>query len=539
MPERLRGILNRILEWWNKFTTKQKTLLGSITGSVVVALILLAVILTRPNWVTLTTAENETAASEIVELLEGDDIDYKTSDDGLTISIKSKDQAEAHLLLGSNEISTDGYSIDDVFDGSFSTTESDKEKKYQLYLQEKIESELEETIDQIDKAVVNLSIPDNDGTILSQQESTYAAVTLTLNTELDEDQAISIAKYVATAVGDDTTDNVMIMDSSSNTLFSGADSSDDSATATASSQTKLREKAEADVKSQVSDILLGSELYDNVQVGLNLSMDFDEKETVDTDYSVDDGQTQGYLDEETTYSETTQGGYSGVPGTDSNDETSYVIDTDDLTYSTVEEVTKDYLPDVTVTTTKTAIGTVVPDESSIAVVVTNYVTYDEETMEKNGELEDQTFDEFVAANDERVQVDVGEDYITMVANATGIPEESITILAYDVPFFTYKESTDFTNYLQYVLVALIMLMLGFVIFRSTRSQQEEPEIEPELSVEELLESTKEEEESQLEEIGYTEKSETRIMIEKFIDENPVAVASLLRNWIEEEDNEWE
>ena len=31
-----------------------------------------------------------------------------------------------------------------------------------------------------------------------------------------------------------------------------------------------------------------------------------------------------------------------------------------------------------------------------------------------------------------------------------------------------------------------------------------------------------------------EKSETRKMIEKFVDENPEAVASLLRNWLSED-----
>ena len=39
---------------------------------------------------------------------------------------------------------------------------------------------------------------------------------------------------------------------------------------------------------------------------------------------------------------------------------------------------------------------------------------------------------------------------------------------------------------------------------------------------------------QLEDIGYAEKSEVRLMIEKFVDENPDAVANLLRNWLNEE-----
>ena len=40
----------------------------------------------------------------------------------------------------------------------------------------------------------------------------------------------------------------------------------------------------------------------------------------------------------------------------------------------------------------------------------------------------------------------------------------------------------------------------------------------------------------MEDIGYSEKSETRLLIEKFVDENPDAAALLLRNWLNED---WE
>ena len=38
----------------------------------------------------------------------------------------------------------------------------------------------------------------------------------------------------------------------------------------------------------------------------------------------------------------------------------------------------------------------------------------------------------------------------------------------------------------------------------------------------------------LEDIDLEAKSETRKMIEKFVDENPEAVANLLRNWLSED-----
>ena len=105
-------------------------------------------------------------------------------------------------------------------------------------------------------------------------------------------------------------------------------------------------------------------------------------------------------------------------------------------------------------------------------------------------------------------------------------------MAYEVPFFEHSDDSGrtFSDYLQIALAVLIFALLGFVVFRSTRKDPTQ-EIEPELSVETLLETTKE---AELEDIGLNEKSETRILIEKFVDENPEAVAALLRNWLNDD-----
>ena len=89
------------------------------------------------------------------------------------------------------------------------------------------------------------------------------------------------------------------------------------------------------------------------------------------------------------------------------------------------------------------------------------------------------------------------------------------------------------DYLEIILAVVIFALLGYVVFRSTRKDKGQA-LEPELSVESLLQSTKAS--LDMEEIGYNEKSEIRLLIEKFVEEKPEAVASLLRNWLEEEWN---
>jgi flagellar M-ring protein FliF len=71
----------------------------------------------------------------------------------------------------------------------------------------------------------------------------------------------------------------------------------------------------------------------------------------------------------------------------------------------------------------------------------------------------------------------------------------------------------------------------FVVFRGVKPV-EVTELEPELSVEQLLATTKENQ--TIEDIEFNEVSEVRRMIEKFVDEKPEAVAQLLRNWLNED-----
>ncbi len=533
MPDKVKEIGNKILEWWKRFSTKQKTLIISITAVVLLALVILAVIMSRPQTIELITCENGEQAGQVKDLLDGEGIVFTLSSDGLTFSVKAKDEAAANILLGSNAIPVTEPKLDDVFSGGFSQTEADKDKRYKLYMEERFANYLE-TLENVESAKVTLSIPKDDGTIIAREQDTYATVILKLKGEMSEEQAAGLAQYMAVNVGNDTPDSILIMDSSSNVLFSGGDSS--TATGTASSQLSYQSKMENNVKKKVKDVMLGTDVYSNVEVGLNLKLDFDGEEVTDKEYYVADGRDEGYKLNESLYESSTTGGTSGIPGTDTNDDTpGYVIEDGNVTQQDVSDRTTNYGLNEKITKKTGSVGDVVFEESSVTVVAANYVTYDEDTLRADGTLDDMTFDEFVAANSQRVKTDVDPDFYDMVSKATGIAQENISIVAYDVPFFVYSSGSGRTwsDYLQIALAVLIFALLGYVVFRSTR-KEEEIQMEPELSVETLLETTREAEAESLDDIGYNEKSETRVLIEKFVDENPEAVAMLLRNWLNEE-----
>ncbi|MEG1362708.1 MAG: flagellar biosynthesis protein, partial [Lachnospiraceae bacterium] len=197
MQEKVQAILQKIVEWWKKFTTKQKTLIGSLTAVVLLALVLLAFFVSKPTMVRLITCEDEKQAAQVRDLLEAEKIPVKIEEDKLTFMVNKKDEINATYLLGTNEIASRKFTIENVFDGGFSATEADKNKKYQLYLEQQIAEQLA-AIDVIESASVKLSLPIDDGTIVARDKEAYASIALKLKSEMDEDTANGIAKFVAT-----------------------------------------------------------------------------------------------------------------------------------------------------------------------------------------------------------------------------------------------------------------------------------------------------------------------------------------------------
>ena len=218
MADRFKELWQKILDWWNKFTAKQKTLVVGAGTVVLLTLIILLSALNQPQYVLLASANSTKEASEIKELLDSNAVNYKMSDDGLDFKVLKKDRANANLLLGANDIQSYAYSIDNVTNGSFSTTESDKQKKYVVYLEKQLESDFIQNFSAIEVAHVKLHIPDNDGTLIGNKEESSASIMLEIaeGAEFTEDNAAFLAKAVAKALGNSDTQGIVIMDSASN-----------------------------------------------------------------------------------------------------------------------------------------------------------------------------------------------------------------------------------------------------------------------------------------------------------------------------------
>ncbi len=156
----------------------------------------------------------------------------------------------------------------------------------------------------------------------------------------------------------------------------------------------------------------------------------------------------------------------------------------------------------------------------------------EDDVKLQGLLDGISWEEYKLANNAKTKIELDDDLISMVANATGIPVKNVTFVAYEEVQFidTVQSKVSYKDIIQIVLIVIILALLAFVVIMSLRTKREVDE-EEELAVEDLLQSNQVD---QLETISTEQKSEARKLIETFVEENPEAVAILLRNWLEED-----
>lgn len=536
MLDRLKSIQTRFVEFWNRYTSKQKTLIVSISAAVIFTLVALVVLLNRTRYVELVTFDNTADAAAAKEVLTAAGIEPSITGNGLVFSVDEKKESDARLVLGENNIATNkDDSEKDLFDTSMSTTDRERQLKEKIYEQVQLGNIIQK-VEGVKQATVQITLPDSTNSLLADTQEASASVMLVTTRDFNEDSVEGIANFVATSLGNTDTSKVRIIDQSGKVLY-GGDNDTTTTSGKAAQVVRITEQVTNSVEDKVRSLLVNSGAYNDAEVAANLDVDLNDQFVEDIHHYTDDAEEDtGPKTSYYYYNAENADGVSGVPGTDTNDGTvnDYEIQTGTTANSNANVIREEYNDSVTTTTTQKAIGTVNTQNSSIAVMLSRYVIYDEAKMKKTGQLRGTNFDAFQEQNSERKPLEVDEATYDLVEKATGIRAENIQIQAFEVPLFYPSETSAMdtvTNYLQFVLAVLIVVLLCFVVFKGMKPV-EVTELEPELSVEALLATTKENQ--SLEDIEFSDKSATRQQIEHFVEENPEEVALLLRNWLEDD-----
>lgn len=542
MREKVKEIPEKFKVFWDKYTSKQKTIVIAIICVVLIAIGVVAWLASRPTWSKFQVFDSVDDANTMTKALDDQSITWKASSDGKTIYVHQDDMTNALYAMSDNGLTDKGYTWDAAFDNSMSTTESEKDQKRVLALQ----SEIRQSLIQykfIDDANVFINVPETTYTVLSSDDAETAKTSITASIELndknkdllDDKTAETLAYWLANTVGTDVK-NVIINDTDGKCIYNG-NTSDGLGGVLTGGSTEYCNKLRNTIADNVTTLLIRCG-YDDAQVGTDgIQFDMNKIETLTKEYSVDDGREYGYPTNLYTYSSKGASGNGGTPGTDSNDsDTDYVNNSSSGTSNTVDvQKLTALLTNEKVQNIKQETPAIKLADSSLGIVVRKYTVYKEDDLKADGTLDKTTWDQFISQNNKISTTTVSTDEINLISAATGVSANKITVLAYNVPQFvsSTKSSNGISNYLMIILTVLIIALLIFVILRGASPLAAEDE-EPELSVEQLLATTKENQ--SFDDIEFSDKSETRKMIEKFVDENPEAVAQLLRNWL---NDEWE
>lgn len=532
MPGFINKISDQITGFWDKFDKKQKLQIGVALLVAIIALGILTVALSKTKMVPFVSGLEPKITAQVKTLLQEQGINYEVRDNATSVYVDSKRKQDAQMALDSmGIISNTGMTYKEAFNTSLSTTQAEKRAMQRLAFENELGQKIA-VISDIESAIVKLVIPDQSRTIFDDTKESKASAILTTKGELTDEQVVGIANFLASSVDNLKINNVSILDSTGKMLYFGEDISNTSGTSL-NKKMDYKTSLENKIKKDVMSILLGE--YDDAVVTVDLVINFDQQSSVKEEYSTPEGQGKGIPSSEYHYeSEGTNETPSGVPGTDSNNgSTEYLVPNNSSSNSSTKIDKTEYDVSKTITNETKNVGDIIYTASSVSIVAKKFKVFNQEILKKQGTLDNITWEEFKEQNKDVKKIVVDDDVLSLVKNAANITKAKI--IGYEVPMFVpiISKEKPVMDYLLISIIVIMIALLGYVVYKGTEPV-EVTEVQPELSVEDMLASTREQQD--LEEIEYDEKSDTRIQIEKFVDEKPEAVAQLLRNWLNED---WE
>lgn len=308
-----RNIIDQAKSRWSQLSFGRKLAVGLIAAIIPAAIISIAIITSRPDYVVLFSGLSQEDTQVIEDELRGSGVPYKISEGGGSILVPSSEVYKVRMKLANKGLpeasSTVGFEGFDKTD--FGTTDFVQKLKYQRALQ----VELTRTITQLKEvasARVHIVLP-KESVFTEQEQPAKASIVLKLRpgARLNESQVSGITHLVASAVENLSKENITVIDTHGNLLsVPGQD------IYLSDTQLKFKRNIEAELQSKVQEMLdkvLGPN-KSTVQIAAEIELNTTEtsSETYDPDKTV------VKTEKSTDYS--SKGGTtpSGVPGIATN-----------------------------------------------------------------------------------------------------------------------------------------------------------------------------------------------------------------------------
>ena len=288
MNERLRALLAQIKTLWGKWSVTQKTILFSVLGVAVLAVVLISLFSAAPSMVPLigSPVKDENDRAQIIAVLDQEGVRYKVGADNMIFVEDAKTARRVRTILFREDLipaRTDPWAIFDVERWTLTDFERD------VNLQRAITKSLEQhilAVDDVDAVSVTLVVPKKE-LFEEDQKAVSASVILTPKPGSDfannRKKIEGIQKIIKFAVGGLKDENIVITDQNGLQLNDFQGLRDMDRIEITRRELKTKKELEQQYKGEILNSLRGMFGPDRVQiVKIDILLDMS-KQTINTE----------------------------------------------------------------------------------------------------------------------------------------------------------------------------------------------------------------------------------------------------------------
>ncbi len=541
MGEQLQKALKSIRQYWNAQERRKKIIYISILAAVILIVIIVTIILNKKDYVMLYEGLETEEASEIAAEIQNLGYEVNLNSGGSVSVLKgtenqlAMDMAMLGYPRGSGSLNYPAYT-ERV---GMLTTESEKKTYLEIDLENRL-SAIVASLEDVERAVVTLAIPEQRSTVITtlrQEPSASVVVYLENGVTLSNEQITGITHLVSSSVEGLKDENVSINDGYGIPQIIGENPID--VVADMTRKFAFETQLENSTKNKVLELLIPGYSEENISVAVDYRLNFDSRATEITDYSpepnTNTGVTQQEQGSEATGYEVVEGGIVGVEG--NADDTYPTGELGEGTPWVDNSFSRTYLVD-------TAIEQIAKDNYSIDGLSIAVMLY-------TGSIDDETRGELIKliANAGGINPEFAADLVSVVNidRDNILPEDAVPVEAKFLFGLTLNQLLIVGAAL---VVFLIILFIALVITgRAARKKRErfEQQIIESTQFDELHKAVFDEgfsvnsDGQSVEVPSLTDDSiETKEVvirreISEFAKSSPDIVAQLLKNWMKEEE----
>lgn len=291
MNEWLKNVLGKVRDLWSKWKPIQKVILIGIIAIVIVTIIAVANLSSKPTSVRLFNAAvtDQASLSKILDRISEENIQVNTTSEGfITVDDETTARRLRDVLISENLVPSNIDPWASFYDRSWSTTDAEQNQKKKVIIQNQLKMHIE-TLNGIQMADVNLVLPDNE-LFTADQNPVTASVIIRTNPSSDflqnRTKIKGLQDIVISAVEGLRADNLVISDSEGNQINDFAGMAESDRVDIISKQQKLIQKQEVQIRAKILKAFQKTYTEDRCRdMVVTVEMDMSEKKSDSTTYS--------------------------------------------------------------------------------------------------------------------------------------------------------------------------------------------------------------------------------------------------------------